>query len=78
MNSIKRQIVRDAETYPNFHFIINNCCLKLLFNNEDLAIQYTVREIMIFDYFRNERSLDVVGYLGTELLDTAGDEEDWM
>ena len=78
LNSIKRQIVRDAETYPNLHFVINNMCLKLLFNNEDLAIQNSVREIMIFDYYRNEKSQDVVGYLGTELLDTAGDEEDWM
>ena len=33
---------------------------------------------MIFDYFRNEKTQDVVGYLGTDLLDTAGDEEDWM
>ena len=77
LNSVCRQIVRNQESYPNMHFVINNCCLKLLFNNEDLAVQYTVKEIMIFDYFRNEKSQDVVGYIGTELVDTDEDIEDF-
>ena len=77
VNSICRQIVRNAEAYPNLHFVINNCCLKLLFNNEDLAVQFTMKEIMLFDYFRNEKSQDVVGYIGTELVDTDGDGEDF-
>ena len=33
-----------------------------------------MKEIMLFDYFRNEKSQDVVGYIGTELVDTDGDE----
>ena len=32
---------------------------------------------MIFDYFRNEKSQDVVGYMGTELVDTDEDIEDF-
>ena len=77
MNSLKRQIVRNDEIYPNWHVVINNCCLKVGFNSADLALQFSVREVMIIDYFRNERSQDVVGYLGTDILDTAGDEE-WI
>ena len=36
-----------------------------------------MKEIMIFDYFRNEKSQDVVGYIGTELVDTDGDIEEF-
>ena len=45
LNSLQRQILRDAELYPNWHLTVNNICLKAGFNNEDVVIQFSVREI---------------------------------
>jgi len=38
LNSLKRQILRESEIYPNWHFICNNICMKAGFNNEDVAL----------------------------------------
>ena len=38
MNSAQRQILRDSELYPNWHFITNNVCMKAGFNNEDVVL----------------------------------------
>jgi len=38
LNSLKRQIMREAEIYPNWHFVMNNICVKAGFNNEDVVL----------------------------------------
>jgi len=45
-----REIVRYNELLPNLHFTIANICLKLGFVEKDLAIQTTIKEILLIDY----------------------------
>lgn len=78
LNSLKRQISRDNEIYPNWHFVTNNICLKAGFNNEDVAVQFSVREIMMTDYYRSEASQAIVNYASNKIVKTHGVEQEDM
>jgi len=70
LNSLKRQIMREAEIYPNWHFVTNNICVKAGFNNEDVVLQLSVREVTMMDYFRSEATQAIVGYASNKILKT--------
>jgi len=70
LNSLQRQILRESEIYPNWHLVVNNLCVKVGFNNEDIAIHLSLREIMMTDYYRNEASQAMVGYACNKMLKT--------
>lgn len=76
LNSLKRQILREAEIYPNWHFVTNNICLKAGFNNEDIILQFSVREITMMDYYRSEATQAIVNYASNKILKTQGVEGD--
>ena len=76
LNSIRRQIQRDNEIYPNWHFVTNNICLKAGFNNEDVVLTFSVREVTMTDYYRNEASQAMVGYASNKMMKTQGVETD--
>ena len=46
-----RPILRFSELNPNWHLKISNICAKIGFVEKDLALQVTLREISITDYF---------------------------
>jgi hypothetical protein len=46
-----RPILRFSELHPNWHLKISNICTKIGFVEKDLALQVTLREIAITDYF---------------------------
>lgn len=48
--------MRETELYPNWHFMANNIVLKAGFNNEDVIVHLTLKEISITDYYRHEES----------------------
>jgi len=56
LNSLKRQILIEAELYPNWHFITNNVVLKAGFTNEDVIVNFLMREVTMTDYYRHEAS----------------------
>ena len=70
MNSAQRQILREAELYPNWHFMTNNICLKAGFNNEDVVLQFSVREVSMTDYYRSEPSQAMVNYASDKFVKT--------
>ena len=70
LNSLKRQIMRESEIYPNWHFVTNNICVKAGFNNEDVVLQLSVREVTMMDYFRSEATQAIVGYASNKILKT--------
>lgn len=76
LNSLKRQILRDAEIYPNWHFVTNNICLKAGFNNEDIVLQFSVREVTMVDYYRSEATQAIVNYASNKIVKTQGVESD--
>lgn len=76
LNSLKRQILREDEIYPNWHFVTNNICLKAGFNNEDIILQFSVREVTMMDYFRSEATQLIVNYASNKILKTQGVETD--
>ena len=68
--------MREAEIYPNWHFVTNNICVKAGFNNEDVVLQLSVREVTMMDYFRSEATQAIVGYASNKILKTQGVETD--
>ena len=62
--------MREAEIYPNWHFVTNNICVKAGFNNEDVVLQLSVREVTMMDYFRSEATQAIVGYASNKILKT--------
>ena len=62
--------MRDTELYPNWHFMTNNVCLKAGFNNEDVIIHFSVREISMTDYYRHEASQASINYASSQILQT--------
>ena len=76
LNSLRRQILRDNEIYPNWHFVTNNICIKAGFNNEDVILQVSVREVTMHDYYRSEASQAIVGYASNKMLKTQGVDQD--
>ena len=66
--------MREDEIYPNWHFVTNNICLKAGFNNEDIILQFSVREITMVDYCRNEATQATVHYASNKILKTQGVE----
>ena len=76
LNSLKRQILREDEIYPNWHFVTNNICLKAGFNNEDMILNFSVREVTMMDYFRSEATQLIVNYASNKILKTQGVESD--
>ena len=54
----------------------NNICIKAGFNNEDVALQFSIREISMTDYFRSEASSPVVHYASAAMQKTMGAEAD--
>ena len=44
--------MRYNELLPNFHFTVANICLKLGFVEKDVAIQTTIKEISLVDYYQ--------------------------
>ena len=56
VHSAIREIVEYKMVHPNLHAKINNICLKVGFTGPDLVAQFSIREIQVFDYFRNEES----------------------
>ncbi len=75
---MQRQILRESEIYPNWHLVLNNICVKVGFNNEDLVLNFSLREIMMTDYYRNEASQAMVGYASNKMVKTQGVETDDM
>lgn len=78
LNSLKRHILREAEIYPNWHFVTNNICIKAGFNNEDIVLNFSVREVTMVDYFRSEGTQAIVNYASNKILKTQGVETDDM
>mmetsp|Transcript_7533 Transcript_7533/g.10681 ORF Transcript_7533/g.10681 Transcript_7533/m.10681 type:complete len:115 (+) Transcript_7533:1619-1963(+) len=78
LNSLRRQILREAELYPNWHFVTNNIVLKAGFHNEDVVVHFHVREVTMTDYYRNEASQAMVGYASNKMLKTQGVETEDM
>lgn len=68
--------MRENEIYPNWHFVTNNIVVKAGFNNEDVAVQLSVREIMMTDYYRSEASQAIVNYASNKIVKTQGVEQE--
>lgn len=52
--SIQRDIVRNGEILPNFHFAVRNFCLKVGFVMDKLLLMISLKEIAGTDYYKEE------------------------
>lgn len=50
--------------------------MKAGFNNEDIILQFSVREITMVDYYRSEATQTIVNYASKKILKTQGVEGD--
>lgn len=64
---MKREILLDGDVLPNFHFQLNNLCLKVGFQGKDLRLQMTLREIALHDYYRDEEFQSSVAYANSQV-----------
>jgi hypothetical protein len=74
IHSTLREIVEFKLVHPNLHIKINNICFKAGFSGPDLAVQFTVREVQVYDYFRNEESISIVHWAQGQLAMTDPDD----